>query len=412
MIRHIFKIIWTERKTNTWLLAELIIVFCILWFCTDYLYFMASRYFEPKGFNIEHTYRLEMAQKDDWNSEQDEDPNKYLWMIYDRVKAYPGVEQAAYSAFAQPYGITTGNKYLVDSVEQMVSDKMVTPEFFEVFDIKMIAGRTFNWDDAVSGDYAVISAGPDNLFAKRPPTEVKQIDLKNVKHKVIGVAERSKKNEYGDYVYTTYVPLQKNSDFLSWGDLCIRVKPKADNNFVEKFKEDMQTQLEIGPYYLTGIVPIEKDRVRVIDRAGYDSNFKSIYAVAGFLIVNIFLGVIGSFWFRMQSRRSEIGLRLAMGASKRGVRSMFTAETIILLLLASIIATIICVNISMIDILKDIGIPVIDKETGESMHRGNSQHVINYAITFIALLVISVLAVWYPARRASNVQPAEVLRNE
>lgn len=409
MIKHIFKIIWSERKTNAWLLAELIIVFCILWFCTDYLYFMVNRYLEPKGFNIEHTYRISLATRDDWERTEGENINDYLWTIYDRVKSYPGIEQAGFSAFAHPYGGFTGNNYLVDSVEQKVFDKMVTPEFFEIFDIKMLSGRPFNWNDAVSGNYAVISAGADNMFAQKLPSEVKYIDLGKTRNKVIGVAEKSKKNEYEAYVHIAYVPLQRNSDFLSWGELCFRVKPEADKDFAERFKQNMQTQLEVGPYYLTDVIPIEKDRVRAIERAGYENNFKSIYAISAFLILNIFLGVIGSFWFRIQSRRSEIGLRMAMGASKRGVKSMFATETIILLFIAGIIATTLCINISMVDVLKEIGIPVVDRE---AVKTGISMYFINYTITFIVLLIISVFAVWYPARKASNTQPALALRDE
>lgn len=409
MIKHIFKIIWSERKTNTWLLAELTIVFCILWFCTDYLYFMVNRYLEPKGFNIEHTYRISLGTRDDWEGEKEENLNDYLWTIHDRVKSYPGVEQASFSAFARPYGGLTGNDYLVDSIKQKVYDKMVTPEFFEIFDIKILSGRIFNWNDAVSGDYAVISTGADNMFAQKPPTDVKYIDLGKTRNKVIGVAERSKKNEYEEYVHIAYVPLQKDGDFMSWSELCFRVKPEADNNFAERFRQDMQALLEVGPYYLADVISIEKDRIKAIERAGYENNFKSIYAISAFLILNIFLGVIGSFWFRMQSRRSEIGLRMAMGASKRGVKSMFVTETIILLFIAGTIATIICINISLVDILKDIGIPVIDRETTKA---GISMYFINYAITFITLLAIAVFAVWYPARRASNIQPAIALHDE
>ncbi|MDR1089958.1 MAG: FtsX-like permease family protein, partial [Prevotella sp.] len=408
MIQHIFKIIWSERKTNAWLLAELIIVFCILWFCSDYLCFMVNRYFEPKGFDIEHTYRISLATKDDWEKAEGESINDHLWTIYDRVKSHPEVEQASFAAFARPYGGLTGNNYLVDSVEQHVYDKMVTPEFFEVFNIKMLSGKIFDRNDAISGNYAVISAGADNMFAQKPPSEVEYIDLKKTRHKVTGVAERSKKNEYEEYVHIAYVPLQKDGDFMSWSELCFRVKPGADKNFAERFKQDMQAQLEVGPYYLADVIPIGKDRIEAIERAGYENNFKSIYAISAFLIVNIFLGVIGSFWFRMQSRRSEIGLRMAMGASKRGVKSMFATETIILLFIASIIATIICINISLADILKDIGIPVIDRET---IKTGISIYFINYTITFIALMSIAVFAVWYPARRASNIQPAIALRD-
>ena len=42
MIRHIFKIIWNERKTNAWITLEYVLVFCVLWFCVDYLFYMEN----------------------------------------------------------------------------------------------------------------------------------------------------------------------------------------------------------------------------------------------------------------------------------------------------------------------------------------------------------------------------------
>lgn len=63
MIRHIFKIIWNERKTNAWITLEYVLVFCVLWFCVDYLFYMGKCYFEPNGFDIEHTYQINMERK-------------------------------------------------------------------------------------------------------------------------------------------------------------------------------------------------------------------------------------------------------------------------------------------------------------------------------------------------------------
>ena len=63
MIRHIFKIIWNERKTNAWITLEYVLVFCVLWFCVDYLFYMGKCYFERSGFDIENTYEINMQEK-------------------------------------------------------------------------------------------------------------------------------------------------------------------------------------------------------------------------------------------------------------------------------------------------------------------------------------------------------------
>jgi putative ABC transport system permease protein len=191
-------------------------------------------------------------------------------------------------------------------------------------------------------------------------------------------------------------------------EVSVRVKPEADKNFVEQFTKDMQNQLEVGHYFLTSVTPFEKDRENYLNLMGLSGNFKSIFAISTFLFINIFLAVVGTFWLRTQSRRGEIGLRVAMGASQKSIQKMFIGETILLLFLASIVAAVICINVTMVDVLKDIGVPVIDRSEAPGM----SQYLINYGITFLFLALIAVIAVWYPAQKASKIQPAEALHDE
>ncbi|MFV0537844.1 MAG: ABC transporter permease [Dysgonomonas sp.] len=423
MIKQIFKIIWIERKTNTWILLELILVFCILWFCTDYLFFTAKRYFQPQGFDIEHTYRINISAKDEGRevlgTGTDEDKNKMLediWTIYDRIKQYPAVEYISFSQSAYPYsGSWSSTNIMQDSVAVNVQIKKVTPEFFSVFKINIISGIPFTWENSVAGRAVIVSADKDNLLGKQSPEKIQYInqdkDNKEDKENVIGVANRSKRSEFEEYNAIAYYPLKKDNQFTArYREICVRVKPEAYKNFSEQFTKDMRSQLELGHYYLSSVTSIEEDREGYMGWNGYSDNFKSIYSISTFLIINIFLGVVGTFWFRVQSRRSEIGLRIAMGSTKKGVKKMFISETFLLLLLASVVASIICVNISIGDILKDINLPVPDR--GEEGKIEIIQQFINYGITFVFLAIIAFVAVWYPASKAAKIQPAAALKDE
>lgn len=419
MIKHIFKIIWTERKMNGWILLELILVFCILWFCVDYLYFTTKRYFEPKGFDTEHTYVINVSMKDEGRETLASDDEKAkqqmlddIWTIYDRIKKYPAVEYVSYSHASYPYsGSWSSSNIMIDSVGVDFRYKRVTPEFFDVFKVKINSGTPFDWNNIVSDNPVIISTDRNGLIGGKLPEEIKYLNPdKENKEKVIGIAEKSKRSEYEEYNVAVYKPLKKdNSSILSSREICVRVKPDADKNFAEQFTNDMRGQLEVGDYYLSSVRSLEEYREEYMGWMQYSDNFKSIYSISAFLVINIFLGIVGTFWFRIQSRRSAIGLRIAMGASKKNVRSMFIGETIILLFIASLIAASICINITMADILKDIGIPAINREWEDVEF---SQYFIDFGITFIFLAVIATLAVWLPAQKASNIQPAEALRDE
>lgn len=419
MIKHIFKIIWTERKMNAWILLELILVFCILWFCVDYLYFTTKRYLEPRGFDIEHTYVINVSIKDEGRetlaSGDEEDKQQILddiWTIYDRIKKYPAVEYVSYSSSAHPYsGSWSSSNIMIDSTDIHFQYKRVTPEFFDVFKINILSGSRFNWDNIITDRLVMISTDRTGLIGEKLPEKIGYLNPDtDHEDKIIGVVNPSKRSEYEDYNAILYKPLKKDEEqTAAYREICVRVKPDLDNNFAEQFTQDMRSQLEVGSYYLSSVRSIGEFREEYMGWMGYSDNFKSIYSISVFLIINIFLGIVGTFWFRIQSRRGDIGLRIAMGASKGDVMQMFISESIVLLFIASLIATPICINITMADILKDIGMPVIPHgKDGIDF----SQYIIDFAITFVFLAVVTVSAIWLPARKASNIQPAIALRDE
>jgi len=427
MIRHIFKIIWTERRINIWILFELMLVFCIIWFCVDYMAFYIQRYFEPKGFDIDRVYNINMGIKEEGivilgsgDDEEKEAMRNDVWTIYERIKKYPEVEIVCISRMATPYNnSSSSNAITTDTLVDWPRFKLVTPEFFDIFKIKIEKGRAFGWDDAVGQNLAVISDDENNtLFGNKRTEEIKTIKVGNHKdaeeYIITGVAEKSKRGEFEPYQKILYLPLKtSNKDIAYMGntDISIRVKPGTDKDFAERFRKEMQSQISVGHYFLSSVTSADDSRSDYMKWNDFDDNFNSIFSISTFLLINIFLGVLGTFWFRIQSRRSEIGLRIALGASKINVRKMFISETLILLLLSSFIAAIICVNIGLADILVDIGVPSISSmEDDYSMEF--KQHIVNYIFTFFILAVISVIGVWYPSGRAAKTQPAQALKDE
>jgi len=418
MIQQIFKIIWTERRTNIWILFELILVFCILWFCVDYIYFFTKRYLEPTGYNIEHVYSINLGIKEEGNviinngsDAQKDSLLNAVWTIMDRIKMYPDVEYASIAFDAIPYsGNFRNNSFTIDSVAEYVQIKTVAPDFFNVFDINILQGNIPEWNNP---DDIVISGTRDNMFLKKDVRQIKTLDFEEEKKRVIGAVESSKRSEFNNSDPIIYILLTRNNveaiNMEGYSQICVRVKAEADKNFIERFTKDMQNQIAIGPYFLSSVTSIDDIRKDYIKWTGYDNNFKSIFSISAFLLINIFLAVVGTFWFRTQTRRSEIGLRIALGSSRVNVQTIFIIETILLILFASIIATVISVNVALADVLKDIGIPAVER--GEDEIR-LGQYLINYCITFFILITISIVAVWYPSRKASNIQPAEALKDE
>lgn len=432
MIRHLFKIIWNERYANVWIVLEYILVFCILWFCCDYLYFIAKSHIEPLGFDISNTYAVQMTDQESsekklsfgtYESNEkpltDDDIYAYAVEILERLKQYPGVENACLSSASIPYGnamMSMGFVINDDSTSQSIRVRSVSSEFFDVFKMKLKSGRVFNWTDPADQFAVVINPDRYGMFGDpvkgaHPATDVVSLGYKQSDHTpytVVGVTDKLKNRTFDAYAYTVFIPLDKNQA-NPMSEITIRVSPNAVKGFEERFTEDMKNQLKVGPYFFSTITSLEEEQKQSMKWDGTTNKLKSIYAITAFLIINMFLGIIGTFWYRTEARVSEIGLRTALGATKQKIKSFLYVETLILLLIASAIGVNICINVGQADLLSAIGVPQADHT---QIGSGIEQYFIVFGLTFLFLAIVSLLAVWYPARQASNMRPADALHEE
>lgn len=62
MTKKLLTQIKNEWLSNLWLVLELLVVSVVMWYVVDYLYTRAATYLEPRGFNIEHCYLIELGE--------------------------------------------------------------------------------------------------------------------------------------------------------------------------------------------------------------------------------------------------------------------------------------------------------------------------------------------------------------
>ena len=439
MLSHSLKMIWAERKSNIWILLELIVIFTILWFCSGFMYEKGKQFFEPVGLDIDHTYRLHFNIRKNVNLDdypKDYDYSQDGLTIMDRLKLYPAIENACMSTqFSTPYtGSYNGSSILKDTVFYGYVKRDVTPEYFDVFKVKFQSGSPFNANEALSKNQVVASPEADNTFFKGEDiTSLKEIIkldlapgqtwmgqeefLKQPKvetvWKVTGVVNKIKYSPTGDYQRNLFFPINRSDVNPKQTDFCVRVKPQADKNFIVTFRKEMGERLKVGPFELVTITPISELRASYFK--GTKDSINAILVVIIFLLINVFLGIVGTFRFRTNARRGEIGLRCAMGSSKNKIRQLLLSETFMILLLASIPATILALNLQMFGIVTKLGVPIIEDTemfSGAAKQSMLLPNVITYLITFVMMLAIIWLGTWYPAKKAAEIQPAEALHNE
>lgn len=202
MIRHIFKIIWNERKTNAWIVLEYILVFCVLWFCVDYLYYMGKCYWEPVGFDTKNTYLIEMQKRPDTPSNNTEgngetekvDKPALAQTLLNRVKNYPGVENVCFSKWAAPFDRSSymSGYYIDEDTTHNVTFRLrwVSESFFDVFKINTTAKELSGWG-APGSNQILITPNRKGLFGN----DEYSVPLENVKK--TDFIHRRQKGAYG-----------------------------------------------------------------------------------------------------------------------------------------------------------------------------------------------------------------------
>jgi len=421
MIRHIFKTIWNERRQNGWIVLEYILIFVVLWFCSDFLGYVAKRYLEPTGFDMEHVYLIHMGTKpaeEGVPALTEEERFSHAMTLVDRLERYPGVESVSLSQAAIPYGWWQNyGGYIIDadSVSTHFMRRWVTPGFYKVFKIELLSGAPPAWPDPASEKLIVVSSDRSGNLGNRPIADARK--LKDgwgdnpSEWQITGTVGRLKKQHLQQLDPSILFSMRKGDvDIGRDTEITLRVSPEADRDFAERFTADMQERLNIGPYFLSSIRSLSQKRQLEADLTGESSELNGVISIVIFLMINIFLGIMGTFWFRTQARRSQTGLRMALGASRQRVVSQMITETLLLLSLSVLAGLAICLNIANTDLLEKFGMPEVYYQSGEISIwlRG----LLNFTLSSGFLALISVLAVWYPARQASRTQPAEALRSE
>ena len=121
-----------------------------------------------------------------------------------------------------------------------------------------------------------------------------------------------------------------------------------------------------------------------------------------FFLLNVFLGIIGTFWFRTQQRRAEIGLRMAMGASRLAILWQFFCEGLLLAGVAFVPALLVFVNLMRLDVTQQTAVEL----------SGAVRFFAGMGMTLGLVAVMVAVGVAVPAYRAMRLQPVETLHDE
>jgi putative ABC transport system permease protein len=286
----------------------------------------------------------------------------------------------------------------------------VTPDYFEARDWPVMDGRAINGED-VDGATKIALVGQTtalNLFGESEPLG-QIIRIKKVPFTVVGVLSRKGQNSWGqDQDDVIMIPIStakkkvlgvSQANPRSVGSISIKVR--ADEDMVEaeeQIRALLRQRHRLQPFQdddfwlrnLSEVLQTQEESSRVMT-----------YLLAAIASVSLLVGGIGIMNIMLVSvteRTREIGLRMAVGARRRHILLQFLIEAVTLSLIGGIIG-----------IALGLGGSRAISYFAEWRTLVNPESIV---IAFGFAAGIGIFFGFYPARKASRLDPIEALRYE
>ena len=136
--------------------------------------------------------------------------------------------------------------------------------------------------------------------------------------------------------------------------------------------------------------------VRSTARENFNMLLLTIFAGSALLLAAI--GIYGLMAFSVQQRTQEIGIRMALGAEKRAVRSMVIFQGIRLAVIGAVIGLVAAFGLARL--------------LASLLFQTKTWDPVSFTLVPALLIAVALIAVWVPAQRAIRVDPVDALRYE
>jgi putative ABC transport system permease protein len=146
--------------------------------------------------------------------------------------------------------------------------------------------------------------------------------------------------------------------------------------------------------YINSSELLKRTQKRMYDGRG--SRALTMLVISVVLLMITGLGMTGLTAFQVTQRRKQIGTRRALGAKKSDIMRYFLTENTIITLIGLLIGILVTL--------------IITFELSEQASQ-NFMNVSVLLLTGLVMWIVNILAVWFPAKRAANIEPAIVTRS-
>jgi predicted permease len=324
--------------------------------------------------------------------------------VIERLRARPDIAGVAETTVVPLSGSSSGNKVWMNGAargeERGSNLSGVSPGYFATLRIPLLAGRDFSIDDTptspkvaiVNESFARVFVGSGNpvgqqFWIESTPTTPATI------YEIVGLVRDAKYRLITeDPKPVAFLALYQNSlDLGGGGTLLVRSTSLDALAPVVK-----QTFLDVNPNYRFAFRDLDSQINDTLIRDRAMATISGLFGVLAAVLAAI--GLHGLISYTVARRRREIGIRMALGASRPTIVRSLVREH------ATWVATGICLGVpAAITIIRTARTLLFGLEPYDP---------VTLSVAVVSLTCVALAASYVPARRAARVAPMSILKDE
>jgi len=336
--------------------------------------------------------------------------------IETRLKFGPGVSAVAVTDSLPPAKNHSGGRFDQIAVDGrppvtegnggVVTSRWVSPGYFNALNIPIVQGEGFSDEEVASGEHPVILSQTlatrlftgKSLLGER--LRFNRLTPNAPWYTVVGVAADVKNGglsgedvpEYYSLRHSRPDPWEGNGTWGRTGVFVVRSSLP-----VEMISPWIRSQIaEVNPNLPVDIATLKQRVSSLADQPRFQTVLVSFFAATGMMLAVV--GLYGVIAFLVTQRTQEIGVRMALGASRRDILQLVLSRSLRLILggMVAGLAASFAVARTLSHLLFSIG----------------PYDPWSYGVVVVLLICVSLMATLIPARSAVQVDPAIALRSE
>jgi len=347
------------------------------------------------------------ASRYDDKTEHGDASRRFYQNLVDRLQALPGVTHVGLST-TPPLNAGWQSSFSVEGIHDPAANDhplaemgIVSDDYFSVLKVPLLRGRAFGPQDATGPRVVIVDQAFVDKFWPGQEALGKRVNWGGVDDKdkdanwftIVGIVPTLRVYGYNEPITRPQAYWSMRQD--AWFQKVALIRTAGAPRLLERQVRELMAGLD-GEIAIFNVATMQEDVESTYENTALQSFLLSLFA--GLALLLALTGLYSVVAYGVTMRRREIGVRMALGAQPGDVIGLMLRQ-------------------GLVPLLAGVGVGLAGALAAgfamrSQLYKVSAADPLILGTTTLLLALAAALACWWPARKASRVNPTEALRSE